>query len=67
MFPERRKIAMNQSTRTRIVAVVAGSIFFGVAMGARDLFDNIWIRAAVAAVGAVGGIAILGVCHKRSA
>jgi len=43
----------------RIVTILAGCIFFGVAMGFRESFDSIWIRAAIAAVAGAGlGITI---------
>ena len=60
---------LSSSERTKvIVAIVAGCIFFGVAMGFRECFDSIWMRAGIAAVGAAGGlgIATILICRKRS-
>jgi hypothetical protein len=53
--------------RTRVIVVIlAGCVFFGIAMGLRGCFDNMWMRAGVAAVGAAGGLAIatLLTCQK---
>jgi hypothetical protein len=41
-------------TSTRIAAIVAGCVFFGMAMGLREVFDSIWMRAGIAAVGGAG-------------
>lgn len=39
---------------TRIIAIAAGCIFFGVAMGFRESFDSMWMRAAIAAIAGAG-------------
>ena len=39
-----------------IVAILAGCLFFGIAMGFRECFHNMWGRAGIAAVGAAGGL-----------
>jgi hypothetical protein len=52
---------------TRIMTIVAGCVFFGVAMGFRESFESIWMRAAIAAVaGAVLGGTIMVASRKRS-
>lgn len=38
----------------RIVALSLGAIWFGVAMGFKECFDSIWMRAGIAAVGGAG-------------
>ena len=62
-----RKVEDEMKRSTRITAILAGCIFFGVAMGFRESFDSIWIRAAIAAVaGAVLGGTIMVASQKRS-
>ena len=51
----------------RITVVAAGCIFFGVAMGFKECFESIWLRAAIAAVAGAGlGVTIMLACSKRS-
>jgi hypothetical protein len=51
-----------------IVAILAGCLFFGIAMGFRECFDNMWVQAGIAAIGAAGGLGIATIltCRKHS-
>jgi hypothetical protein len=49
----------------KIVTILAGCIFFGVAMGLRGCFDSIWMRVAIAAVGGVGLAIALGLAFRN--
>jgi hypothetical protein len=58
---QRRKIAMTKGMRvvvTRALAAGVGGLVFGIAMEFRACFGSIWIRAAVAGVGAAVAVGI---------
>jgi hypothetical protein len=72
MFSQRRKSEMNKSMRSTAIgglAALAGGVAFGIAMEFRASFGSIWMRAAVAGVGAAVAVgiasAIMLVCRKR--
>jgi len=48
-----------------IVAILAGCIFFGIAMGLRECSENMWLRAGIAAVGVAGGLGIATTLSRR--
>ena len=44
----------------RLLAIVAGAVFFGSAMAVREYADTVWSRAVIASVGVLGmGVAIV--------
>lgn len=46
-------------TATLLLAALAGGGVFGLAMAFRESVDSVWLRAAVAGVGAAVGVAIV--------
>jgi hypothetical protein len=55
------------SERTKVVvAILAGCVFFGIAMVFRECSHNIWVRAGIAAVGVAGGLGIAAILTRRS-
>jgi hypothetical protein len=59
----RRRIEMN---KTRIVGILAGAIFFGIAMSAREYANTMWLRSVIAGIGGLGlGIAIVFAQRKQ--
>ena len=46
-----------------ILLVAAGCIVFGIGMGVREMFADIWARAAIAGASAGLGVVVAGIGH----